>query len=106
MEKIGAVAFVLKLPMYLREFQEKASKFQEKARAGMVAFRRDRRNGKNVGQSGPLGNYYDACFFAFRACIGTLKKTATCSTTSHKIVSNRPLYSLGEGKAQKKQARA
>jgi len=51
--------------------------FQEKARACMVAFRRKRRNGKNVGQFGLLGNYYDAFIFAYRARIGIFKKNAT-----------------------------
>jgi len=64
--------------MYLREFQEKASEFQEKVRAGMVAFRRKRRHGNNVGQFGPLKNYYDACFFAFRRALAPFKKMRLC----------------------------
>jgi len=75
------------MPVRLREFQEKVREFREKARAGMVAFRRERRNGKNVGQFGLLGNYYDAVFFAFRAPIGTLKK----NTTGHSWEKKTPI---------------
>jgi len=66
--------------MRLCEIQEKASEFQEKARAGMVAFRRKRRNGKNVGQFGLLGNYYNAFFSLFERPLAPLKNSqvATC----------------------------
>jgi len=45
--------------------------FQEKARAGLVGFRRKRRNGKNVGQFGPLRDYYDACISRFERALAS-----------------------------------
>jgi len=63
--------------MRLRKFQEKASEFQEKARAGMVAFHR-KRNGKNVSQFGRLGIITTPLFSRSERTFAALKKPQHC----------------------------
>ena len=64
--------------MGLNDFQEntrRSARFSRTGVASGVVMQ------KNMGQIGLRRNYYDACFLAFRARIGSLKKTRLMSIT-------------------------